>query len=284
MNLGRQASIIKDVFDDIVCDTMPPKRILPFPSPRDSNKVRSPSASDISGLPKAPPAPRADSTVNPSNASDKAIPTPTSKPAKKRVAQRKVPVAKVVENEILDEEPPVLINKGALKAGKIGAQEDEISPLAAKSAAANRTTSALSGLQSKAIVTKKRAAPRPSSTAKRPKMVDQGTQTQTVSGRNHTVAQRPGSSNDALTFETPVAHLPVALPANYLDVVDAFVTHHRDRPSPKELWETPGYSAADDDERKALLNDFICENLENADFLQLCKDTETAWRRAGLGM
>jgi hypothetical protein len=33
-----------------------------------------------------------------------------------------------------------------------------------------------------------------------------------------------------------------------------------------------------------IVNDFICANLENTDFLRLCEDTEKAWRRIGLGM
>jgi hypothetical protein len=38
------------------------------------------------------------------------------------------------------------------------------------------------------------------------------------------------------------------------------------------------------EQRHLLLNNFICENLENKDFLQLCEDTANAWRRIGLGI
>ena len=67
-------------------------------------------------------------------------------------------------------------------------------------------------------------------------------------------------------------------------LLDTFITKHKSRSAPKELWETAGYADADEEQRLIILNDFICENLENRDFLQLCQDTEKAWRRVGLGM
>jgi hypothetical protein len=69
-----------------------------------------------------------------------------------------------------------------------------------------------------------------------------------------------------------------------LNDIDAFITKHNPQPKAKELWESPGYAEADEEHRQTMLNDFICENLDNADFLQLCRDAEFAWRRIGLGM
>jgi hypothetical protein len=154
--------------------------------------------------------------------------------------------------------------------------------LAAKSTTLlSRSPSEASGLVSKATAaTKKRTAPvaRPSS-PKRPKMVDQATQTQTLSGRDHSASQRkvPGIVPELVVD-------PASPPDTYLDVLDAFVAKHRDRPALKELWETPGYADADQEHRDKILNDFVCENLENPDFIQLCQDTEISWRRIGLWM
>jgi hypothetical protein len=110
-------------------------------------------------------------------------------------------------------------------------------------------------------------------------MVDQATQTQTLSGRDHSASQRkvPGIVPELVVD-------PPSPPDTYLDVLDAFVAKHRDRPALKELWETPGYADADQEHRDKILNDFVCENLENPDFIQLCQDTEISWRRIGLGM
>jgi hypothetical protein len=207
--------------------------------------------------------------------------TPVTKPApKKRVAQRKGPAAKAnteksdpaiaadtLMNESLTTEP--------------GAQEQDVSPLTAKSAAVSiRPSSAASGLVSKATAaTKKRTAPLArSSSPKRPKMIDQATQTQTLSGRDHSVSQRKLPENIPELVDSP------SPPGSYLDALDDFVTRHKARPAAKELWETPGYAEADQEHRDKILNDFICDNLENSDFIQLCLDTEISWRRIGLGM
>ncbi|KAG9238913.1 hypothetical protein BJ875DRAFT_449850 [Amylocarpus encephaloides] len=116
--------------------------------------------------------------------------------------------------------------------------------------------------------TKKRLTARPASATKRPKVVDSATQTETRSGRHH-------SSNPSLEMESP--------PKQYLTAIDSLVSKHR-RPRQQEIWEAPGYADGTQEERDAILNDYICENLENANFLQICEDTEHAWRRIGLGM
>lgn len=207
----------------------------------------------------------------------KEISTLAPKPAKKRAAPRKPHVKKKLEETVPPKKGPEMNTVAEFDTDKVASvQEDEVSPLAAKSNAARPSTAA--GLQSKAATTKKRSAPaRPSSSAKKSKMVDQGTQTQMQSGRDHITALEPGSNN------VPQAP-PAPPPQNYLDMLDTFITTHKSRPPPQELWERPGYTEADDEQRQAMLTDFICENLENADFLKLCEDTEKSWRRIGLGM
>lgn len=114
-------------------------------------------------------------------------------------------------------------------------------------------------------------------------MVDQCTQTQTLSGRDHTTALVMISNNESSASIT-TAEPPPPSPQSYLDLLDTFMRRHRSGPVPKELGEGPGYVDGSEDQRQAILNDFICENLENPEFLQLCEDTEKAWRRIGLGM
>jgi hypothetical protein len=121
------------------------------------------------------------------------------------------------------------------------------------------------------------------SNVKRIKMVDAETQTQEISGRDHDVSQRSTSvcTPPGLITNTPS---PAPPPKSYLNDLDAFITKHKPQPRTKELWQTLQYAEADDTLRLAMLNDFICENLENPDFLQLCQDAEFSWRRIGLGM
>ena len=259
---------------------MPPKRDLPFPKPREITQVPSFSASNVPIVPN--PAVRSNSAGKSNEIPTETTITPIPKPAKKRVAQRKAPeikraqgvlaVEESVANTIVDR--PVSAN---------AAVADELSPLAGKSAAAIRPASAASGLKSKVTATKKRSAAsapiRPASVTKRPKMVSQSTQTQAFPIRNSHVAADPAAVGP-VTPEAP----PEAPPEDYLSALDNFVTKHKGRPAPKELWGAPAYAESDEEARQILLNDFICDNLENAEFLQLCQDAEKAWRMIGLGM
>jgi len=281
-----------EIFDNLRNNVIPPKRELPFPRRHIPEKPRSASASDLPPLPKpTPAAKRAESTIKAIKPSTQVVETPAPKPApKKRVAQRKAPVAKLLEGvpcvteELPDNEPPVLKAKDTSKAIGCNSQEEELSPLAAKSTALSSHPVSATGLPTKATASKKRAAPaRPASAAKRAKMVDQGTQTQTLSGRDHTIAIpsiTTGRAPEPIIVEAP----PAPPPETYLDMVDRFVMENKTRQSPKELWQTPTYIEATEEQRYNLLGDFICANLENEDFIKLCEDAGLAWRRIGLGM
>jgi hypothetical protein len=120
-------------------------------------------------------------------------------------------------------------------------------------------------------------------------MVDQSTQTDPFSGRDDTATpQMPRSEEKTVLHHqspTPTpTPAPKQLPDSYLDAIDAFVTKHKARPLPQEIWERPGWAEADVEQRQMLLDNFICENLENIDFLKLCEDMTVSWRRIGLGM
>lgn len=164
-------------------------------------------------------------------------------------------------------------------------RQKEPSPLAAKSAVVIRSSTA-ADLQSKVMTTAMRK--RPSATEldilqvskQARKMVDRATQTQTLSGRDHTaplaLATVVGRSSSATTEEA------IQPPDSLMTEIEAFVSKHKHRPAPQELWQRPGYAEASPEERQAIINDFICENLDNEDFLKLCEDTGNVWRRIGL--
>jgi hypothetical protein len=229
---------------------IPPKRKLPF----STTPILPPKVSPVKETTLAPkPQPRAS--------------TPTHKPVKKRGASRKP--------------PPSM---------KALVPEKESSPVANKD-----TTAAVvpdlgtPKLQSKDAPAKKRvtASTRPPSGSKRSKMVDCATQTQTLSGYDHTALQRTSSCESEpglTTSEAPTPPSPESPPESYLNAIDTFVIKCKGRPAPKELWQSPGYDEASEEERDIMLNDYICDNLDNAQFRQLCEDTERAWRRIGLGM
>lgn len=112
-------------------------------------------------------------------------------------------------------------------------------------------------------------------------MVDQSTQTQILPGYDITLASL--SANEISTSTTP-AERPPAPPQDFLGILETFITRHQSEPTGKELWDRPGYAQADEEQRQRILNEFICENLENPEFVQLCEDAEKTWRRMGLGM
>ncbi|RFU24707.1 hypothetical protein B7463_g11631, partial [Scytalidium lignicola] len=163
-------------------------------------------------------------------------------------------------------------------------QEEEISPLAAKTLT-SMPPSASSGLQSKEMTTRKRnntSSNGRQPAAKRSKMSSQGTQTQTLSGRDHTTGMGRATGNEVADNGTGRCSEVTPILSDYLQHLLAFLTQDKTPSPPKEIWEIPGYADADEEARETILNDFICANLENTDFRKLCEDTELAWRRVGL--
>lgn len=184
----------------------------------------------------------------------------------------------------LRNEPGQNITQGAASHVKFSGGA-EISPLAAKSLTTT-APAASSGLQSKECVTKRRSST-PSNapqTVKRLKMVSQGTQTQTISGRDHTAGIVKAPFNDVTENSNGVYPELNPLLATCWRELFAFIKKDEAPLVTKELWEIPGYADGDEDARDTMLNDFICANLANEDFRKLCEDIEHAWRRIGLGM
>jgi hypothetical protein len=106
-------------------------------------------------------------------------------------------------------------------------------------------------------------------------MVSSATQTQTLSGRDHTAAIRvpqPVSTADASTNTTA--------PSSFQDDLELFLKKHGDT---SQIELPPSYNEASDDVRNRMINEFICQNLENDNFLRLVRDMEVSWRRLGFG-
>lgn len=260
------APVDKSAMQDLL---IPPKRTLPFiPS-----KTRTSSFVDLPPLPTPTPVVRSESVIRPPILPGMTVNKAVTKPVKKRVAQRKSSIQPAAEKPSLVSAAPGLDDGRVVPEPFPTMSQGEVSPLAVKSAA-KRPVSAAAVLQTKATSTRKRAAPsRPASAAKRPKMVDQSTQTELHSDM---IVQTPANTSSTRSLISP--------PEDYLEAVDNFVTNHKARPPPTEIYNTPEYQDASPEEREILVNNFICENLQNPNFIQLCKDASNSWRRIGLGM
>ncbi|KAK2627144.1 hypothetical protein QTJ16_003110 [Diplocarpon rosae] len=276
----RPASTPADLEDLI----MPPRRKLPFERPDPA--IRSSSAISFPALPKPTPVSRTSPRIDADNKKQlvtKAAPI-------KRVAQRKGPIVKSAASSSNASSP----SKPATREKIIAPpqpREDDSSPLAAKSAAAaaatSRPASVASGMVSKAKApSKKRVTtpilPPPSN--KRLKMVSRATQTETIISSGSNIAGQDDAAQCDNAHElVPEVVAAASPPDTYLNDLDTFIAKHKERSAPKEIWQTPGYAEADAEHRQMIVDNFICENLESADFLQLCVDVETAWRKIGLG-
>jgi hypothetical protein len=265
---------------------LPPRRELPFPKSRISTK------SCVSTVDLHPSSEEPFRAVEQVGEDTECVAPGSTTPAfhrtMKRVAQRqtnRAPLAaqRNISDLLAKDVPSVDGRDGRLQ--MLAEREEEPSLLAAKSAAASRPSTA-PGLRPKVMNTapQKRGrdtGPETVPVSKHARiMVDKATQTQTGSGRDHTapLALSTGTGRP-LSSTTDVVIQP---PESFMSEIEDFVSRHKHRPAPEELWQRPGYSEASPEERQAIINDFICENLDNEDFLKLCEDTGNVWRRIGL--
>ncbi|CAD6446231.1 75fc1077-f955-4e64-8beb-cd1ebfd97997 [Sclerotinia trifoliorum] len=106
------------------------------------------------------------------------------------------------------------------------------------------------------------------------KMVERSTQTQTLSGRDHTAALK--SAQNASVVEPP-SNFPTAFVLQ--EDLDLFISRYSSR---SRISLPPNYDKVPAEERHKILNDFIIKNLENEDFFKMAQDTDVSWRRKGL--
>ncbi|KAF5870408.1 uncharacterized protein Bfra_009794 [Botrytis fragariae] len=253
---------------------IPPKRQLPFATLKDPLRSKSVSVADTSRPVQAPQQrKRPLEKFTRENTSNGRSITPTKKPAKRRVASRKGTTYLSEVNGLSSNAFPSKDSSASVTLD-IPMQTEKSPPLEARSIA---TPIALDRtplkLQAEGIKARQQSMP----TLKTPmtlKMVDRSTQTQTLSGRDHTAALKPASN-------IPVVDLQSTRPtASVLqDDLDLVISRYT---SGSRVSLPSNYSDVPDDKRHKMLNDFIIKNLENDDFLKLAEDMDVSWRRIGL--
>lgn len=150
--------------------------------------------------------------------------------------------------------------------------EEQQSPLAAKSARIHRPASASAVLESKSYLSKKRPPPgEDAPSLKRARMIDIGIQVE--------LQETSLLAPEAATSSLPC---PSNIPQDSVNEFEKYLSKLHSSCAPREVLSTPAYRNATQEERDVMLNNFICENLRDENFLQLCVDMEKAWRRLGL--
>lgn len=118
------------------------------------------------------------------------------------------------------------------------------------------------------------------------KVADVSTQTHTASGRAHTSAKEllDVPANGSVIVREAHITMPFDVSDSYHSLVETFAKRHgsTQRPASQEIWDTPRYADMGEEERGKLVNIYICDQLDNPDFLELCKDMDNAWRRLAL--
>ena len=299
------------VVDDLhLSQWIPPKRELPFPKSKVQKKTLETSQKSKKGSENASMLQSKDTGANEGPKKSRTLPSKLGEKQNKRVAMRRTntpPTSKlptVVEVPDSDEEtrPTNALRNSVL-------WEEEPSPLALKSAAIVRPSTA-PGLKSKAINTRKRSnevAPK-WALAKRVKMVDSSTQTQTLSGRDHTAAMSRSSTITAepalpaavtVTVPAPEPVLPAPVPApappppnvvseavrpieGFMDENDRFIPKYGGNLRSAELWEVSAWDNATSEERHSITETWICEQIEDPEFIEMCKHVDSVWKKLGL--
>jgi len=270
-------------------DWIPPKRELPFKRPQSVSETLPSSVADLPPLPQPTVKPKDGLGEKPDQRKEVTAlaslsTTTTPKPApKKRVAQRK-PKAMVSVDQMTSNTHA----KDEINADMNTTAPNEVSPLAVRSAVVlPRPFSAPMGLASKAAAPPRKRAPAPrvSSVSKRAKMIDQSTQTSPSIENDGKPADMVSKIIEAIPGLEHNASSSALPPDDYMDIVDQFVVKHKERAGPSkplEIWRTPGYDDMDEEQRMDMINDYLCKNLENPQFIKLCEDVEHSWRRIGL--
>ncbi|RKF74566.1 hypothetical protein GcM1_238002 [Golovinomyces cichoracearum] len=245
---------------------IPPKRKLPFSRPQDENKASSGSVKDLPPLPKPTPVAKAAGqlsslkTAEQKEAGSKRRP---QKPVRKKSAVVKSPIEKIPSKGSESK-----INKDGKSLAHIAPQKSSDKPdqVKTKSKPNTRATS----LRHKPI-------------KRNLEMVNQGTQTLDCTQQNNTPSERDNvtKSDEIENLVDPQTPEPCS---NHIFKAFEKSIICRDQTLQRELCDRTGYAEASDEIRHSLIQDFICESLENEDFLQLCKDVEFSWQRICLGM
>lgn len=317
LQLGRQSSLsfnttrpmsAPTVGDDLhTSQWIPPKRELPFPKKKEPKKAVQTAPIPNNGSENRPLLQSEGPRVSENATKPKTLLDKHGKQQVKRVAVRRTSTPPTSKSSSVVEVPdshektrPTNTRRNSVL------WQEEPSPLASKKGAIARPFTS-PGLKSKATASRKRPneeAPK-WALAKRVKMVNSGTQTQTLSGREHTAA---GSRTSTITAEpvlpaqviapAPVPTVPVPVPApapslsevvsetkrpteGFMDELGRFVARYGGKCKPVELWEVSGWGRATEEERNSMTESWICEQIEDPSFLELCKHVDAVWKKIG---
>ncbi|KAM3082409.1 hypothetical protein ACMFMF_002073 [Clarireedia jacksonii] len=258
---------------------LPPKRELPFVTVN-GKKCNQPQPASTSGHASEPMAVSIsrkrslDEFIGHEITSSMRTTTPTKTAPKRRVASRKPSVQKISSTV-----PSTNVNSASKKATDNALTTDapgNDTPLPTSSYATvmESTSSKSSRISPKQAAIKELCEEHHST---RTPMVNSATQTQTLSGRDHTAAIRVSQPVSAVDASTNTTNLT---PSNFQDDLEVFL---KKRGNESQVELPPDYTEASDDIRHRMINDFICQNLENERFLKLANDMEVSWRRLGFG-
>lgn len=264
-------SDLQDIF-------IPPRRELP-PSYR--AKAPSTSSTAQSPLPKPTPIDRQQSASTPlipttsQVRSAQSFPHLTPSLTKKALVDRNdQSSSKPAESSSLSRHHPRTTTTKSLAT----ITEEQVSPLATKSAIIPRPASASSVLESKAYNQRKRpTSAQLLNTIKRAKLPDCGELP--IS----TAAVSTATSRDAeISNNTPQLSELSVPPHEYFALLEDSLRGMTKYSAPREVVSTLEYHNATQEERDMLLSNFICQNLQDSKFIQLGTDMERCWRRIGL--
>jgi hypothetical protein len=309
------------VGDDLhLSQWIPPRRELPFPKPKEQKEQKEPKKGLETGqkYKKATEnGPVTQSKVT--GASEIQVKTQTL-PNKHEVQQGKRATARKTNTPPTSKLPSVIEVPDSdeetqpTKAPRNSVLwQDEPSPLASKCAAIARPSTA-PGLKSKAVISRKRSndlVPK-WALAKRVKMVSSSTQTQTLSGRDHTTAMSRASTIiaepvlpapvpvpvQAPVPAVPAPTVPASLPAKdpsppevapetreppegLMDDLGRIFSKYGGKRKPAMLWEIPGWNKATGEECDSVTESWICEQIEDPSFIEMCKHVDKAWKKIG---
>ncbi|KFZ07100.1 hypothetical protein V501_06776 [Pseudogymnoascus sp. VKM F-4519 (FW-2642)] len=315
VHLARQSSLsfsttrpmsVPTVGDDLhISLWIPPKRELPFPKRKEPKKALETAKKPNKGTEDGPMLPPESTEAPRSLANTTTLPSKQAEQQDKRVTVQRTntpPTSKlstVLEVPDSDEARPTNALRNSV-------WQEEPSPLASKSAAIKRPSTA-PGLKSKAMTSRKRPneeAPK-WALAKRVKMVDSSTQTQTLSGRDHTAAFSRASTIPVepvlpapVTVPAPEPPAPVPTPAppappreavseakgpieGFLDELGRFVPKDSGRIKPVELYEVSFWDKEKEGERQSMTESWICEQIDDPAFIEMCKHVNEVWKKIG---
>lgn len=244
---------------------IPPKRELPFLKPNEHRKKSPSPLEDLAPLPRPTPITQTDLS-KPNSVKRNRKPgsnSPSTRSSRQRTKVVKSPAkSQPISNSMVGDKT---VEKNSVSLPKNHVLIPTNIESKAASSATKRVASAHSGLKNK-----------------RKKMVDQSTQTEIEIGHDKEIRK---SHNKMRTSKFPdIPSAPVkSIEMGVMSIEDSSMMP-KGHKYPENILAVPRYTEAVDEVRNSLVQNFIIDNLESKEFLQLCKDIEFSWQKIILGI